>query len=170
MVLGLSQVFLQPNLPTDVAELGNHIFETIILVLSVKNTDLAQPRGKLDKLLDKLMDNEVDDLTDTEIMVKGTKLLFSDNNFTDSTEETEASIIVTQLISPLSDYDEIAYFKNLLNDLHQRKPNATKATVSALSPERRQDLMSIVMSQKVKLNESSGDNTVIRKIVKAKHK
>ena len=168
-VLGLAQIFTQTSLHTDISELANHLFEGIILIITAKPPEVTEAKGKLDKLLDKLMDHEMDDLTDSEIMVRGTKLMFGDNN-TEATEETEASLAVTQLMSPLNTLDEIAFFKDLLHGLQQRNPNGIKAIIAALSEDRRKDLMEIVRSQRVKINDFPGDNTVVRKIVKARHR
>lgn len=169
-VLGLSQIFIQNSLPSDISELGNHLFEALISIISLRVHEVSEPQGRLNKLLDKLLDHDMDDLTDSEIMVKGTKLMFGDHGSGESTEETEASLTVTQLISPMSSFDEIAYFKEVLSGLNTRNPTAIKATISALNADRQQELIEIVMSQRVKLADFPGENTVVRKIVKAKHR
>jgi hypothetical protein len=168
-VLGLCQVFLQPSLVAEVSELGTHLFEAVILILSLKPEEDEQPNKKIESFLEKLMDSELDDMTDSEIMIKGTKLLYSNPNSNQSSEETEASLTVTQLVSPLTKLDEIAFFKEVLNRLQANNPQGMRSTVSSLSEDRKKNLMDIIMSQKVKILDYPGDNTVIRKIVKAKH-
>ena len=169
-VIGLCQIFLQTSLPADVSELGNHIFETVILILSLGYNENTNSYGKISKIVDKLIEHDIDNLTDSEIMVKGTKLLFGEKGFQENNEDTEATVMVTQLMSPMNECDEIAYFKDILNGLNTKNPAGIKATIAALNENRKKDLMNLVMSQRIKIVDLPGDNTVVRKIVKAKHK
>ncbi|OMJ75645.1 hypothetical protein SteCoe_25168 [Stentor coeruleus] len=168
-ILGLCQMFLQPCPYQDLTELSGHIFETLILILTSKPITEDTKKSKMNKLLEKIIKNEIDDMSDSEIMVKGARLLYSDTNAGKDTEENSIIILATSVLTGLIEFDEIEFFKQVLNGLNTSNPGWIKSVISSLTEERQKQLVEIVMSKTLKL-DFPGMPPVVRKIVKAKRK
>lgn len=168
IILGLSQILVQTQLSQDIANLISNIFEMLIIILSTQIIDEPANKSNVNKLLKKILQEDLYDLDDSEIMVKGTRLMYSDPNST-SLDENQASISCTQLLTSLKDFDEISHFKHILHTLNISNPTRIKSLIGSLSDSRKKQLTDIVASTTITFDHSSQAKAV-RKIVKAKRK
>ena len=171
-VYGLCELIAQQDLPGDVSEILNSVFEATILILSCK-TDSAQEgknKTKIDALIDELIENESDEeMLDSEIMVKGTRMGYGkDQVFSGRNEETESNITLSQLKSPIVEMDEYEHFRKVMNNSLQTTPQVTSALVEGLSQERKQQLVEILKSKRISFENVPGENSTVRRIVKPK--
>lgn len=176
-VIGICNLLNQPNLPTDVSELISQIFEALIIILSLKMSDgEAQVKEKqkspIDALMETLFDSDEENDFENDIVVKGTKLLYgnSSESGVNKSEEIEANLLLSYVNSPIQSLDEYDYFRRTLAEIKSHNPDLIKHLASNLSPQRRDQLLEIVQCQRVQINNLPGENTVVRKIVKAKHR
>eukprot|EP00358_Blepharisma_japonicum_P001875 CAMPEP_0202954284 /NCGR_PEP_ID=MMETSP1395-20130829/50689_1 /ASSEMBLY_ACC=CAM_ASM_000871 /TAXON_ID=5961 /ORGANISM="Blepharisma japonicum, Strain Stock R1072" /LENGTH=136 /DNA_ID=CAMNT_0049669719 /DNA_START=1807 /DNA_END=2214 /DNA_ORIENTATION=- len=124
----------------------------------------------MDALIDQLFKSDEEDDFDNEIIVKGTKLLYGESGAEalSKTEENEANLLLSQINTPIQLIDEYEYFRGTLATIKSKNQENVKRLFSGLSPQRREQLLEIMQSQRVQVNDLPGENTIVRKIVKAK--
>lgn len=172
-VIGLCSLFMTPNYPQDVFDNIIQIFDALIAILSNKpvvKEEAHKHKSPIDMLMENLFDSEDDDF-DTEIFVKGTKLLYGDTEgLQEKREENEANLCLAALNSPINFIDEYSVFKNMVSSLSSTNKEFLINLTKNISPQRGQELVQIIQSKRVQINDLPGENTEIRKIVKVKHK
>ncbi|CAG9332132.1 unnamed protein product [Blepharisma stoltei] len=173
-VIGLCSIISLSELPNDIAESISQIFEALIVILSQKMEDKGskEKTKAMDALIEQLFKSDEEDDFDNEIIVKGTKLLYGESgaDALSKTEENEANLLLSQINTPIQIIDEYEYFRGTLATIKSKNQENVKRLFAGLSPQRREQLLEIMQSQRVQVNDLPGENTIVRKIVKAKHR
>ena len=165
-MIGFGHFLSNLNLNVETEELAGVAFEVLVMILANKTPQDNLQSKKLNILLDKLMAEDIDSLTDPDIIVKGTRLMMSENA-NQSSEESESMINLVQVMTIFNDYDEYTTFKSTLQYLDQNFTNWIRKRISLLSEQRKADLINIVSSKKIK-PIVPGSTSAVRKIVKPK--
>lgn len=167
-MIGFGYLLTNMNLNQEVQELAGYVFEILIGILASKPPQDTLKQNKLNMLVDKIMHDDIDSLADSEIIVKGTKYLMNEGNH-QSSEESEAMMTVVQIMAIFNEYDEYNAFKGVLNYLNQNFAEWTKARIQTLTEAKTKELISVISSQKVKLN-IPGNSSAVRKIAKPRYR
>ncbi|CAG9315027.1 unnamed protein product [Blepharisma stoltei] len=169
-VIGLCHLFMMPQMNNDIYELIDKIFDTVIVILSYKKPTEEETKQKspIDMLMENLFDSDEDSF-DSEIFVKGTKLIYggSGEDAPGEREEKEANSILVNLFSPIFVVDEYNVFRTMVSQLHATNKDFMVNLTRNLSPVRGQQLVEIVQSKRIQINDLPGENTEIRRVVKA---
>lgn len=165
-MIGFGHLLNNVNLNAEVEELAGIAFEVLILIMANKTPQDSLQSKKLNILLDKIMAEDIDSLTDPEIIVKGTRLMMSENA-NQSSEESESMINLVQVMTVFNDYDEYTAFRSTLQYLDQNFTSWIRRRISLLTETRKSDLIHIVSCKKIK-STVPGSTSAVRKIVKPK--
>jgi hypothetical protein len=167
-MVGFGELLMNMNLNQELQELASHVFEVLIVILSGKSPYDSLKQTKMNLLVDKIMKDDLDGLGDSEIIVKGTKYMMSEANNPGS-EESEAMMIIVQVMNSFHEYDEYNAFKQTLNFLNEKNSEWTKNRIASLPETRKKELIDVVASQKVKLS-IPGNSSAVRKIAKPSYR
>ncbi|OMJ92101.1 hypothetical protein SteCoe_5199 [Stentor coeruleus] len=165
MILGLSQILIQSEIPQDITNILSNIFEMLIIALSAQTSDKA---FNTNKMMKNISQNNPEDFDDNETIIKESRLIYSDSNTT-SLDKINKSIPCTQILTSLKDFDEISYFKNILHTLNTSNPTFIKHLITLLSEASKNHLINIITSTIITF-DNSDQTKIVRKIVKAKRK
>mmetsp|Transcript_18956 Transcript_18956/g.34321 ORF Transcript_18956/g.34321 Transcript_18956/m.34321 type:complete len:1053 (+) Transcript_18956:1737-4895(+) len=163
-VVGLCSLLMQDSLAPEVSENLNGIFEILITILSQSKEEPRLQAAVLSQLQATFEASDSDDDTFTQL----TQYTKSQLSQTFDNEEGQANLSLVKLMTPLQQVDEYQHFKSILNGIRKRSPEALARLIAPLSAEHKQQLETIVISERVKINQLAGENTAVRKKVKAK--
>lgn len=162
-VFGLCTLITQENVAPEVGASINAIFKAIIDILS-HNNESHDDGEMLAQLLKHLEGNDSDD----ETLARLSQLAKGQFSSSFSSEEAQANLTLASLTTPLQKLDEYHHFKLILNSIRIRNPTALASLIGPLEDITREKLEVIVKSERVQINQLAGENTTVRRTVKAK--
>jgi hypothetical protein len=163
-VFGLCSLLTQESVAPEVGENFNTIFQVIIAILSQSKDDSHTDVELLAQLWKQIEGSDSDDDALARL-TQFTKSQFAQNF---SNEEGQANLTLALLMTPLQKCDEYQHFKLMLNNIRRRSPEALAKLISPLDDEYRTKLEQIVQSERVQINQLTGENTSVRRKARAK--
>lgn len=178
-VLGLIYLLRLDTIPQQILPLISQLFMSILRILTATKptADIdMRPKDPMDDLIDSLIkdDDSDEELSDLDLSIQGTNLLeLARGKFLGGklqNEEYEANLALSSVTSPLQEVDELEQFRSFMKQLNTTNPSALGILVGPLDSVQREVLAGLLKSHRVNLNSNTGEQSAVRRIVKAKSK
>ena len=162
----LNLILLEPK-PAELVEMAPHLFTAAISIIMAKREPptVQQPKPPSASHFEDLLTDD-DDKEEEESLANAFRVGQSEGRG----EEAEANLTLNSMVSPLKEFDETEHFRQIIGTLASSAPQALQGLLNSLDPQRKEQFRTLLQSKRVTITGLAGDTTVVRKVVKAKHR